>query len=174
MQKNSTYLKIQHSIQLASINNITIESLAKTIHNEDLGPFFYYRQDEDGNTQTFPCNIGTIQDKIRFCFDLGLLENEENCSLTSMGERAIDNNHYEIVLQQLILEFLEENGISMDVLENAINREEFPGPSELYNSIMPGLSEDTFRTCLYLLSQCGQSTDDNILSGIILKVYQIN
>jgi len=178
MQANSTYIKVNHILSLVSDSTINLNKsdLAEHILENNLGPFFYYRRDTDGSIQQFPCNQLTILEKIDFCFDLDLLENESNCTLTdSYGKDAVDpSKNYGLVLKQTILNYFENKKIEWSDITSAIDSLDLPGPEEIYNDIKPSIDKNRFRSCLYLLSQCGKDIDKHALNGIILKIYQVN
>lgn len=170
MQKNSTYNKVWDIINAASAGHKGISELAEIIQGDNES-FVYYRRDSDGIVKSEPCSLATIRSKIRFCIDLGLIEDEETCNLTSSGQNALDDDRFGLVLQQAVLGFLEGSGLPWTRVESAINELDYPGPFQLYVELSPSMSEDLFRTCLFLLSQCGEELGQNVLDSLMMKIY---
>jgi hypothetical protein len=170
VQRNATYNKIRQILDTASQSNLGINGLAQSIHDNP-NSFIYYRR-VDGQVREYPCQLSTIRDKIRFCIELGFLDNEQNCALTSAGLEAQDADRFGLVLQQALLEYLENNDLPWSRIKSAIEELEYPGPRQIYAELSPSLSEDLFRTCLFLLSQCGADMDQNILNSHVMKIYQ--
>jgi hypothetical protein len=170
MQKNSTYNKIWDIINAASENPTGIAEFAELIQ-EASESFVYYRRGADGTVRSEPCSLATIRRQIRFCVDLGLVENEETCNLTPLGRNALDHSRFGLVLQQAVLGFLERSDLPWIRIESAISKLHYPGPFQLYVELSPSMSEDLFRTCLFLLSQCGEELDQNVLDSLVMKIY---
>ena len=170
MQKNSTYNKIRDILDLASDGTDGINSLAQAIQ-ETPRSFVYYRSDSDGEVREHPCKLSTIRRKIRFCIDLGLINDEETCALTRLGRDALDQDRYSLVLQQAVLRYLEKNDVPWSRIESAIRELDYPSPRRLYVQVSPPLVERMFRTCLFLLSQCGADIGQNLLEGHVMKLY---
>lgn len=170
MQSTSTYYKIRDILTEASTEARGISELAEEIHGK-YDSLTYYRKDSSGGVQRHPCSTAVIRKKIRFCIDLGLISDEKSCILTESGRSALDENRFDLVLQQALLSFLERNQVPWSTIETAIERLPLPDASSLYRYLKPGLSESSFRTCLFLLSQCGESIGQNILISYQKKLY---
>lgn len=170
MQKNSTYNKVWDILTAASGDPKEMAELAEIVQKNSKS-FVYYRRDPDGVVRSKPCSLAAIRRQIRFCIDLGLIENEETCKHTSLGQNALDRNRFGLVLQQAVLGFLERNDLPWAKIESAINELDYPGPFQLYVELSPSMSEDLFRTCLFLLSQCGEEIGQNVLDSLMMKIY---
>lgn len=168
--RNSTHSKISEVIDALRDGPQPIDAFAESLR-EERNAFVYYRRDSDGSVKTEPCSLATIRRNIRFCIDLGLLENSDDCDLTSKGRSALDADRYDLVLQQAVIDFLDRNSLPWVQIESAINDLAYPSPSQLFARLSPPLSEELFRTCLLLLSQCGHDSDENILEGLTMKIY---
>lgn len=121
--------------------------------------------------QTETCSLGTIRKQIRFCVGLGLLENSETCALTNQGQSALDADRFDLVVQQAVLGYLEKNDMPWSGIEITIGNLDYPSPHQIYIELSPSITEDVFRTCLFLLSQCGEEMDQNVLESITFKIY---
>ncbi len=170
MQKNSTYNKVGDIINSASEGPNGIAELSEIVQKNGES-FVFYRRDPDGVVRSEPCSLATIRRQIRFCIGLGLIENEETCNLTALGQNAMDRSRFGLVLQQSVLGFLENNGLPWTKIESTINELDYPGPFQLYVELSPSMTEDLFRTCLFLLSQCGEELGQNVLDSLIMKIY---
>jgi hypothetical protein len=170
MQKNSTYNKIWDIINATSEELKGIAEFAEIVQKNNEA-FVYYRRDPDGVVRSEPCSLATIRRQIRFCIDLGLIENEETCKLTPLGNNALDRNRFGLVLQQALLGFLEKNDLPWAKIEASINELDYPSPFQLYVELSPSMSENLFRTCLFLLSQCGEELGQNVLYSRVMKIY---
>jgi hypothetical protein len=170
MQKNATYNKIRDVLNRATEGTQGITDLALDIQ-ETPGSFVYYRRDANGEVREHACKLSTVRRKIRFCIDLGLIEDEESCSLTRSGRDALDPDRFSLVLQQAVLGYLEKNDVHWSRIESAIRELDYPSPRRLYVEVSPPVSERRFRTCLFLLSQCGADIGQNLLEGHVMKLY---
>jgi hypothetical protein len=170
MQKTWTYNKIRQVLQAASINAASQDELADQLRSE-YDAFIYYRRDADGQVREHPCSTDAVKDKIRLCVELGLLESQQDCSPTDLGRDALDPDRYDFVLQQAVLDYLESQGISFERIQEAIEESLVPTWRSLHQYLATPLSEDRFRTSLFLLSLCGEDNGQNILKGSVVKVY---
>ena len=102
--------------------------------------------------------------------ELGLLD-EETCELTSLGRSAQNPQLFDMALQQAVLQHLEENGAPWEEIEATIMVLDYPSPRMLYVTLTPTMDESVFRTCLFLLSQCGRDDEENVLAPRVFKVY---
>lgn len=170
MQRTSTYSKIREILNDASAHKGNVAALANYIKgNSDA--FVYFKRDRDGVVREHPCNEASIRRKIRFCIRLGLLDSEENCTLTAEGENARMKGRFDLQLQTAVNSFLEKNAVPMTKIESAINKLILPHASALFQYLKPAISEDLFRTCLFLLSECGEEEGQNILKSFEKKLY---
>jgi hypothetical protein len=168
MARNSTYSKIQEIVTVAARGRNTVAQLAAKLQQREEAFIYYARQDGDILVQ--PCQLPTITRQIRFCMELGLLD-EETCELTSLGRSAHSPQLFDMALQQAVLQYLEENGAPWEDIEATIMVLDYPSPRMLYVALEPTMDESVFRTCLFLLSQCGRDEEENVLAPRIFKVY---
>lgn len=170
MQRTSTYNKVREIINAASRHKGNVAALANSIKgNSDA--FVYFKRDRDGIVKEHPCNEASIRRKIRFCIRLGLVNSEENCTLTAEGENARMKGRFGLQLQTAVNSFLEKNAVPVSKIESAINKLILPHASALSQYLKPAISEDLFRTCLFLLSECGKEEGQNILKSFDKKLY---
>lgn len=172
MRENSTYNKIHEIIRRASGHNWSLGRLAESI-TKNTDAFFYYKRDKDGVVKEFVCDPSTIRRKIRFCIRLGLLDNEDSCVLTPDGKNAISRGikRFDLQLQLAVINYLANNDVGMKKIETAIEKLMFPDTDALYQYIAPNLQADLFRTCLFLLSECGKDSRQNLLKPYDKKLY---
>jgi hypothetical protein len=171
MQINSIYNKIRDILYASSKNDNDIKELSESIQGK-YNSFVYFRKNENGVVIKKACSTASIRKKIRFCIELDLLKSEDNCLLTDLGKNALEKESFDLVLQQAVLRYLEKKGVSLEEIESAINKLIIPDAFSLYKLIDPSyLTEDIFRTCLFLLSQCGASRELNPLKIFSKKLY---
>jgi hypothetical protein len=168
MARNSTHSKIREIVTVAARGRNTVAQLAAKLQERE-GAFVYYAR-EDDTIAVQPCQLPTITRSIRFCMELGLLD-EETCELTSLGRSARNADLFDMALQQAVLRYLEENGAPWEEIEATIMVLDYPSPRMLYVTLTPTMDESVFRTCLFLLSQCGRDDEENVLAPRIFKVY---
>lgn len=170
MQKTSTYNKIRDILDAASRQSGNLTALAKSIKGR-YDSFVYYKRDRDGTVREYPCDESSIRSKIRFCIRLKLIESEENCTLTQNGKNALTAGRFDYQLQQAVIAYIQVRGITVTKIDSAINKLLLPHVSALYQYLAPDMSEDMFRTCLFLLSECGKDKGENILNSFDKKLY---
>jgi hypothetical protein len=170
MQKTWTYNKIRQILEAASRNAGTEDDLAEHLLS-DYDAFVYYRRDADGQVREHPCSADAVKAKIQFCVELGLLRSQQDCSPTDSGRDALDPDRYDLVLQQAVIDYLDGHGIAFDRIRTAIEESLVPTSRSLHQYLETPLAEDRFRTCLFLLSLCGEDTGQNLLKGSVVKVY---
>jgi len=170
MIKISTYNKVYEILKNAEKKAGNISEFAKMIQNSNES-FVYYKRDNTGVVHEYPCKLYTIRKKIRFCIQLGLLDDEKSCNLTDLGRNALIEGRFDLQLQQSVILYLEKHDLKFLDIELAINKLILPTTWSLYQSLSPKLSEDRFRTCLLLLSECGEKTDQNLLKKFEKKLY---
>jgi len=172
MKNTSIYNKIREIVFVTgNLNTRTkINGLAEIISSKPEF-FIYYRRNDRGVVSEFPCHSSTIRQKIRFCIALGLIENEDDCRLTEFGREAQIEEKFDFVLQQRILEFLDKRGVTWDSIKKSIESIPLPSPINLYKNIKPPISFEVFRSCMYLLSICGENNEENILEHFQQKLY---
>jgi hypothetical protein len=168
MARNSTHSKIQEIVTVAVRGRHTVPQLAAKLQEREQSFVYHARQDDVVVVQ--PCQLPTIERQIRFCMELGLLD-EETCELTSLGRSASSPQLFDLALQQAVLQYLEENGTSWEDIEATIMILDYPSPRMLYVTLAPSMDENVFRTCLFLLSQCGREDQENVLAPRVFKVY---
>ncbi|HEV7589527.1 MAG TPA: hypothetical protein VGO40_15540 [Longimicrobium sp.] len=171
MNDTSTYRKIRQILTAAQTGSGGIGELAERIQGK-YDAFVYFQRGANREVLRRPASISSIRRHIRFCIALGLLKAEDDCSLTTDGQRAASNRErFDLVLRGSILEFLEQSDLSLEEIEAAISRLALPDAASLFADLKPKLPEDTFRTCLFLLSVCGAEDDRNILKPFQKKLY---
>lgn len=170
MQKTSTYRKIRDVLTAAAKHTGGIKELAESIYGKS-DSFVYYKRDGSGKAREHPCDTATIRRSIRFCIDLGLIDSEEDCTLTDLGKNARVKDRFDLQLQQGVLSYLDKNSVSWQRIESAINKLPLSHVDSLYQYLSPSLSQDLFRTCLFLLSECGEAKGQNILKSFQRKIY---
>ena len=170
MLKTSTYHKIRDIIEAAARHSGGVKELAESMHGKHES-FVYYKRDPNGKVNEHPCDTATIRKAIRFCIDLGLLTSEEDCTLTERGKTARNKSRFDLQLQQAVLEYLEKNALPWGKIESAINTTSLPFFLSLYQELSPKISEGTFRSCLHLLTVCGEKSGQNILKHFQKKLY---
>jgi hypothetical protein len=170
MIKSSTYNKIYEILNNAEKNIGNISEFAKIIQNIN-GSFVYYKKDGTGVVREYPCDLSTIRKKIRFCIQLGLLGDEKNCNLTDDGRNALFEGRFDLQIQQSVILYLEKKDLKFSDIERAIDKLILPTPGGLYQFLSTKLSEDKFRTCLLLLSECGEKTGQQLLKKFRKKLY---
>ena len=170
MQRTSTYNKIREIIDAAANYGGGISELARAIKGKSRS-FVYFKRGDDGVVRQYACDEPTIRRKIRFCIRLGLLEDEKNCTLTSAGRNARLKGRFDLQLQTAINAYLEKRGTPMSEIESAINNLVLPHTAALYQYLTPDISEDVFRTCMFLLSECGKEKGQNVFQSFDRKLY---
>jgi hypothetical protein len=171
VQATSTYRKIRQVLDAASQGGGNIGQLAERIAGS-YDAFVYYRRDKDTNqVQQEPVGHASIRRQIRFCIALGLLKDEDDCSLTTSGTRASEDERFDLTLRGAVLAYLERNDLPWEEIQNGIAEHPFPDANVLYGALNPKITEDRFRTCLFLLSQCGAERDQNVLKPYQKKLY---
>lgn len=170
MQNTSTFNKIYDILSASSEHSYDIRELAKRIYGR-YDSFVYFKRDNDGKVRQYPCGLSSIRYNIRICIKLGLLKSESNSIPTDLGNDALDVNRFDLVLQQAINDFLRKNNLPIEKIVEAIDNLIIPDTYSLCQYISPGLSVNIFRTCLFLLSQCGESKGQNILKTFRKKLY---
>lgn len=175
MQRTSTYYKIRDVLAAASTHSGDISALAEELHGNS-SSFVYFKRDEDGVAGEHPCAQSTIRRTIRFCIELGLLESEERCVLTEEGQNAREEARFDLQLQQAVLGYLSEHQLEWGTIQDALSdTSSLPHVSALYQRLAPqDLSEDRFRTCFFLLSECGTESGQNIVSPFQKKLYLVS
>jgi len=171
MQKTWTYYKIRDVVDAASTQTLSAPELAEHLR-ANYDSFVYHRRDDDGNVRARPCSAHSVRGAIGFCRELGLIEEGDICTLSDLGEDSLNPLQFDLVLQQAVLDYLDRHQISYDQIKSAIEEAPVPTPRALYLRLSPALAESRFRTCLFLLSLCGQDTDQHILTGSVVKVYE--
>lgn len=136
--------------------------------------FVYYKRDNDGIVREYPCDTASIRRQIRFCIRLNLIGSEDNCSLTDKGINARLPGRFGLQLQQAVISYLDNNGLKLKEINSAIDKLVLPHTAMLYQYLAPALSEDIFRTCLFLLCECGQDENQNVLISFDKKLYLTN
>jgi hypothetical protein len=171
MQKTSSYNKIREILETGSKHSGEINELAKSIR-ENNKAFVYYKRDEDDIIREYPFGLSTIKRKIRFCIELELIRSEEDCTLTDTGRNAIakGKGRFDLQLQQAIINFLDDKAPIQDI-ETAIDELILSDTSSLYKYLAPNLTPEVFRNCLFLLSECGEDTGQNVLKPFDKKLY---
>lgn len=170
MNRTSTYRKIRAVLDSAVGHKGNVSSLAKRIHGSS-DAFIYFKRDRDGQVREHPCDEASIRRKIRFCIRLGLLEGEDSCVLTENGKTARKRGRFDLQLQTAVNTFLQNNGLPISRINTAIDRLVLPHAAALYQYLAPDLSEELFRTCLFLLSVCGEGNGQNVLKSFNNKLY---
>jgi hypothetical protein len=170
MYKTSTYSKIRAVLDAAALQKGNVSSLAKSIYGKS-DAFVYFKRDRDGDVRAHPCDESSIRKKIRFCIRLGLLESEENCALTADGKTALKKGRFDLQLQTAVNTFLQTKGLPIAKINKAIDKLVLPHTESLYQYLAPDLSEPIFRTCLFLLSTCGEDNNQNVLKSFSNKLY---
>jgi len=175
MQRTSTYYKIRAVLEAASGHSGDINALAEELHGNS-SSFVYFKRDEDGAVGEHPCAQSTIRRTIRFCIELGLLESEERCVLTEEGRNAREEDRFDLQLQQAVLGYLSGHQLDWETIQEALrDRSSLPHASALYQRLAPQeLSEGRFRTCFFLLSECGADSGQNIVSPFQKKLYLVS
>lgn len=169
--QTSTYNKIR-DILFASLNFSGNEKeLAKFIYGR-YDSFVYFKKDNFGKVQQLPCSVKSIRSNIIFCIKLGLLKSNEDATLKDLRkDDLVDIDKYDLVLQQAINDYLRKNDLPVNKITEAIDYLVLSDTNSLYQYLAPSLSVNIFRTCLFLLSQCGESTGQNILKKFEKKLY---
>jgi hypothetical protein len=70
-----------------------------------------------------------------------------------------------------LLAYLEKKDVSWELIEKAIDELEYASPNSIYDFLNPQISEEDFKKCLFLLSLCGLTRNENILHGYTKKTY---
>jgi len=170
MQKTSTYYKIRDILDATFQRPGPLKEVADGIHGR-YKSFVYSKKDKNGKVREHQCDPATIRRKIRFCIELGLIESEEDCSLTDAGRNARGKGRFDFQLQQAVISYLEQNGAPLAKIESAINALILPDASSVYQFLAPNLDAGNFRTCAYLLAVCGAAKHDNILKSFQNRLY---
>jgi hypothetical protein len=170
MPNNPTYLKIRDVLNAAAKYSGDIKNLSEKLHDSS-EHFVYFKRDKSGKVRKHPCAPSSIRRTIRFCIRLKLIESEESAVLTDRGNDARAKGKYDLVLQQAVLDYLQEEKLSVSTIENAINKLPFPDAKAIYSYLKPEIVEDTLRTCLALLAECGRDTKTNVFEPFQRKLY---
>ncbi len=170
MQKNSIFYKIKDVLRIAAEKPGDIDAIAKEV-NENSNAFFYYKRISDTEVSQAKCSVSAVKKTIDFCIDLKLLENRDDCRLTGTGITANQSDKYEAQLRSSILTFLEKNSITYDSIANCIKSAAVPDYESIARGMNVSVGTDRFRTCLFLLSNCGESDGTNVLYGYRKKLY---
>jgi len=169
--QTSTYNKIR-DILFASLDFSGNEKeLANFIYGR-YDSFVYFKKDDFGKVQQLPCSEKSIRSNIIFCIKLGLLKSDNDATLKDLSkDELVDVERFDLVLQQAINDYLRQNDLPVNKITEAIDYLVLSDTNSLYQYLAPSLSGNMFRTCLFLLSQCGESTGQNILKKFEKKLY---
>lgn len=169
MQTNSTYNKVKEIISTARTHPAEINSFSERLQANE-NSFIYYKREGEVTIKA-PCSIESIKRNVIFCIDIGLLNNSEDCSLTEDGIEGVNPENFDNILRMALLAYLENKDVSWELIEKAIDELDYASPNSIYDYINPQISEEEFRKCLFLLSLCGSTRNENILHGYTKKTY---